>query len=121
MLEAPRQRPAKHTVLHTFAAHIQARPADVFAALDARLNPGPAATSAYLADPKAFLIVAQGGWWYRAEYRIVPDAHGVNLEHVIINVAQRGAKAALVAGHSVITSAPLAFHDLVKSLRAELH
>lgn len=120
MPEAPRQRPSKHTVLHTFAAHVQARPKAVFAALDARLNPGPGAGSLYLADPQAFFIVAQGGWWYRAEYRVVPDERGSNLEHVIVNVAQRGEKAALATGRKVVTDAPLAFHELVKSLRAEL-
>ena len=42
------------------------------------------------------------------------------LEHVVVSVAQRGEKAALATGRRVIQSAPLAFHDLVKSLRAEL-
>ncbi len=120
MPEADRQRPDKHTVLHTFSAHLSARPKAVFAALDARLDPGPYASSAYLADPGAFFIVAQGGWWYRAEYRVVPDERGSHLEHVILNVARRGEKAALIAGRKVIAHAPLAFHDLVKSLRAEV-
>ena len=120
MPEAPRLRPAKHTVLHTFTAHIKARPKAVFTALDTRLHPGPGAGSAYLADPDAFFIVAQGGWWYRAEYRVVPDEYGSNLEHVVVSVAQRGEKAALATGRRVIQTAPLAFHDLVKSLRAEL-
>src|SRR3990170_6899639 len=120
MPEAPRQRPEKHAVLHTFAAHIRARPRAVFDALDARLNPGADAHSAYFADAHAFFIVAQGGWWYRAEYRVVPDEHGSHLEHVIVNVAQRGEKAALLGGRRVIAIAPLAFHDLVKGLRAEL-
>jgi hypothetical protein len=107
-------------VLHTFAAHIRARPQAVFEALDARLYPGDGASSAYLADASAFLIVTQGGWWYRAEYRVVPDERGSNLEHVVVNVAQRGEKAALAAGRRVIADAPLAFHDLVKGLRGEL-
>lgn len=118
MPAADRQRPDKHTVLLTFSAHLSARPKAVFTALDERLDPGPYATSAYLADPGAFFIVAQGGWWYRGEYRVVPDERGSNLEHTIVNVAQRGEKAALVAGRKIIAQAPLAFHDLVKSLRA---
>lgn len=120
MPDAPRLRPAKCTVLHSFAAHIRARPQRVFAALDARLHPGAGAGSDYLADPRAFFIVAQGGWWYRGEYRVVPDENGSHLEHVILNIAQRGEKVALVAGRKVIAAAPLEFHDLVKSLRAEL-
>lgn len=120
MPEAPRHRPAQHTVLHTFAAHIRARPNAVFDALDTRLHPGPDAGSGYLADRQALFIVAQGGWWYRAEYRVVPDERGSHLEHVVVNVAQRGEKAALIAGRKVIAQAPLAFHDLVKRLRSDL-
>lgn len=107
-------------MLHTFAAHISAEPTAVFAALQGRLNPLPQALYAFLSDPEALLIVAQGSWWFRAEYRVLPDDRGSSLEHVIVNVAQRGEKAALIAGRKVIASAPLAFHDLVKSLRAEL-
>lgn len=120
MPEAPRTRPEKHVVLHSLDAHIRARPRAIFEAIDARLNPGPLAASAYLADPAAFLIVAQGGWWYRAEYRIIADESGSHLEHSLINVAQRGEKLAVASGRRIIASAPLAFHDLVKSLRAEL-
>lgn len=120
MPEAPRTRPEKHVVLHTLAAHIRARPRAIFEALDGRLDPGPGAVSGYLADPGAFFIVAQGGWWYRAEYRVVPDDHGSNLEHTVVNVAQHGEKLAQAAGRRVVASAPLVFHDLVKSLRAEL-
>lgn len=120
MPEASRIRPQKHAVLHTLTAHIRARPRAVFDALDSRLDPGPGAVSGYFADPAAFFVVAQGGWWYRAEYRVVADEYGCLLEHVVVNVAQRGEKLALAAGRRVVASAPLAFHDLVKSLRAEL-
>lgn len=120
MPEAPRVRPEKHTVLSSFAANIKASPDAVFAAADARLRGGIGSVNDYLADPEERIIVAQGGWWYRAEYRIVPDERGAILEHVLVNVAQRGDKAALTAGRRAITGAPLAFHDLVKRLRAEL-
>ena len=120
MPEAPRERPEKHTVLHTFVAHITADQAVVFSALERRMDPGPMATNGFLADPGDLLIVMQGAWWYRGEYRVVPYAAGSNLEHVIVNVAQRAERAALVAGRRVIQSAPIAFHDLVKSLRGEL-
>lgn len=107
-------------MLHSLAAHLVAKPKPVFDALVRLLDPGAGASSAFLADERALFVVAQGGWWYRAEYRVVPDEHGSHLEHHIVNVAQRGERAALVAGRTVIAAAPLAFHDLVKSLRAEL-
>ena len=120
MPEASRERPERHSVLHTFTAHVRARPEAVFAAVEARLDPGALAPVPYLSDSDSLLIVTQGGWWYRGEYRVVPDDTGSTLEHVVMNVAQRGEKAALVAGRKVIVEAPLQFHDLVKSLRAEL-
>ncbi len=120
MPEAPLTRPEKHVVLHTLSAHIRARPDAIFDALEFRLNPGPLATGAYLADRSTFFIVTQGGWWYRAEYRVVADDRGSTVEHTVISVAQRAENVALAAGRRVIASAPLAFHELVKGLRAEL-
>ena len=120
MPDAPRNRPAKHTVLHTFTARIGASPEAVFDALRTRLDPGPLATSAFLADATELVVVTQGNWWYRAEYRVVPERGGATVEHTVVNVAQRAERAAIVAGRRVIQEAPLAFHDLVKSLRATL-
>ncbi|WP_165063591.1 hypothetical protein [Marisediminicola senii] len=120
MPEAPRSRPDKHTVLHTYSARIVAAPDVVFRSLDARLQPPEGSYTAYLADPADLLIVTQGSWWYRAEYRVVPHGSAVQVEHVIVNVAQRGERAALVAGRRVVADAPLAFHDVIKALRAEL-
>lgn len=120
MLEAPRTRPPKHAVLHTFAAHIDGTPDAVFAVLAERVLPPENAVMLYLADAAERMVVVQGGWWYRGEYRVVTDAAGSTLEHVILNVAQRGEKAALVAGGRVIRTAPLAFHELVTRLRAEM-
>jgi len=120
MPEAPRQRPSKHAVLHTFTARIRAAPDDVFAAASARLDPGPVAAYAFLSDPGELLIVSQGGWWYRGEYRVTADLDGATLEHVIVNIAQLGEKAALVAARKTLATAPLAFHELVMSLRADL-
>lgn len=117
---APRNRPVKNTVLHTFTARIDAAPVDVFLALRARLDPGSTTATAYLADPEELLVVTQGSWWYRAEYRVVPEPAGATVEHVVISVAQRGERAARVAGRRVIQDAPLAFHDLVRSLRSSL-
>ena len=120
MTDAPRRRPAKHSVLHSFSAPIKAAPRAVFEALDARLSPDAPAGFAYLSDPQGFLIIVQGGWWYRAEYRVIPDDRGTIIEHVVLNVAQVGDRLALAAGRRAIQTAPLAFHELVKALRAEL-
>ncbi|MCU1513562.1 MAG: hypothetical protein JWO10_652 [Microbacteriaceae bacterium] len=120
MAEAPRTRPESYDVLHSFYGHVKARPRAVFDALDARLRPGHDAESLYTADPAAFLIIAQGGWWYRAEYRVVPDEFGSNLEHVLLNVAQTGRRAGRFTGRKVIEQAPAGFERLLKELRLEL-
>jgi hypothetical protein len=120
MPEAPRSRPARFVVLHTFRGHLRARPASVFAALDARFRPSGASDSLYLADSAAFLIVAQGGWWYRGEYRVVPDENGSHVEHVIVNVAQTARSLGMFTGRRVVADAPAAFETLLRQLRLEL-
>ena len=119
MPEAPRSRPVGATVVHSFAGHLKARPKAVFDALDARLRPGEGGHSLYLADPNAFLIVAQGGWWYRGEYRVVPDEFGSHIEHSMLNVAAQQ-KLATFTGRREIKSAPAEFERLLRQLRLEL-
>jgi len=106
-------------VVHSFAGHLKARPKAVFDALDARLRPGEGGHSLYLADPNAFLIVAQGGWWYRGEYRVVPDEFGSHIEHSMLNVAAQQ-KLATFTGRREIKSAPAEFERLLRQLRLEL-
>jgi hypothetical protein len=120
MPEAPRSRPASFVVLHTLRGHLRARPAIVFAALDTRFRPSASSGSLYLADPSAFFIVSQGGWWYRAEYRIIPDEHGSHVEHQILNVAQTARSLGRFTGRKVVADAPLAFQTLLRQLRFEL-
>jgi hypothetical protein len=120
MPEAPRKRPDKHVVLRSFRGHLRARPAAVFAALDRHLKPGEGASASYRADPAAFLVIVQGGWWYRGEYRVVPDEAGSNLEHVIVNVAQRARLLSRITAHRVLSAAPVKFQTLLKDLRIEL-
>jgi len=120
MPEAPRRRPERHTVLHTLVAPIAAHPPALFKALVERLRPATDPSTAFLADPGELLVVVQGTWWYRAEYRVRAADGGARLEHVVVNVAQRGGRAALLAGRRVTAGAPLAFHELVRALRAEL-
>lgn len=120
MPEAPRSRPASFVVLHTLHGHVRARPAAVFAALDARFRPSGSSDSLYLADPAAFLIVAQGGWWYRGEYRVVPDEQGSHVEHVMLNVAKTARSLGRFTGRKVVADAPVAFETLLRQLRLEL-
>ncbi|MBK4347450.1 hypothetical protein [Lacisediminihabitans changchengi] len=119
MPEAPRTRPSGAVVVHSFAGHLKARPRAVFEALDRRFSPGSAGQSRYLADPNAFLIVAEGGRWYRGEYRMVPDEHGSNLEHIMLNIAGQQ-KLSRFTGRREIKSAPAEFERLLRELRLEL-
>ncbi len=120
MPEAPRTRPEHAEVLHEFRAHLRARPRAVFDAIAARMDPGPDAESLFTADPSAWLVISQGGWWYRAEYRVVPDETGSNLEHALLNVAETAHRLGRFTGRKVIEAAPAAFQRLVRELRAEL-
>ncbi len=120
MPDAPRQRPELHTVLATLEGYVRARPRDVFEAIDRRMRPADLARSLYTADPAAFLVIAQGGWWYRGEYRVVPDEFGSHVYHTIVNVAQRGHRLGKATGRRVLSAAPADFERLVKELRLEL-
>lgn len=120
MPEAPRLRPEHAEVLHDFRAHLRARPRAVFDAIAARMDPGPDAASMFTADPSAWLVISQGGWWYRAEYRVVPDETGSNLEFTLLNVAETAHRLGRFTGRKVVEAAPAAFDRLVAELRAEL-
>ena len=120
MPEAPRSRPASFVVLDTLRGHVRARPAAVFSVLDARFRPSNDSGSLYFADPAAFFIVAQGRWWYRAEYRVVPDEKGSHVEHAMLNVAQTARSLGRFIGRRVVADAPAAFETLLRQLRLEL-
>ena len=120
MPEAPRLRPEHAEVLLELRGYVRARPRAVFDSLAERLDPGPDAESMFTADPAGWLVVSQGGWWYRAEYRVVPDAEGSHLEHTLLNVAERARRLGRFTGRKVVASAPKDFERLVAGLRAEL-
>lgn len=120
MNDALRRRPAGCIVLHSLRGHVRARPRVVFEALDARLNPGERSESGYFTDSAAFLIVAQGGRWYRGEYRVVPDTRGSNVEHTMINIAKNSRSLGWLIGRRVIRDAPEVFETLLHELRLEL-
>jgi hypothetical protein len=102
MADAPKERPAKHTVLREFVGAVAAPPEAVLTAL-----PGTRYGS---------LVVEQGEWWYRAEYRVSAAEHGSLVELTIVNVAQSGHWAAPIAGRNELRWAERAFTELLRSL-----
>ena len=121
-------RPERHTVLRSFAGHLDADPAGVFAALVERMQGAPGVA----VDSAAFEIAQQGGWWYRGEYRVMAEpteagteagaaASGTRLEYEIVNVAQSWHWAGPIAGRRVLAEAPYGFHALLSDIEAELH
>ena len=107
-------------MLRSFAGHVRARPRAVFEAIDRRFRPPDGSRILYTADPAAFLIIIQGHWWYRGEFRVVPDEKGSHIEHYIVNVAQTAHRLGPVAGRRALKQEPLAFERLLRQLRAEL-
>jgi hypothetical protein len=120
MPKAPRKRPDNYSVLLTLRGHVKARPKAAYEAIDASLQARGDSRGGYLAEPSAFLIIVQGGWWYRGEYRVVPDATGSHIEHTILNVAQRARALSGGPARSALKAAPDEFAKLMKQLRAEL-
>lgn len=102
MTEAPKERPAKHTVLREFVGTVARPPDAVLAAL-----PG---------TRHGALVVEQGAWWYRAEYRVTPADRGSRVELTIVNVAQAAHWAAPIAGRNELRWAERAFTELLRSL-----
>lgn len=120
MMVAPLHLPPKHTVLRSFAGHLEAAPDDVYAALAKHLAPGDETGEHFLADPRTRLIVVEGDWWYRGEYRVMPEDGGSRIEHEVINVAQVAHWAGALTGRSVVAGAPAAFQRLLSDVDAEL-
>ena len=106
-------------MLRAFQGHVKARPAAVYDALVERLRPA-ASDGCFTADPVASLIIVQGGWWYRAELRVVPDDTGSKVEETIVNVAQRAHWAGPIAGRRVLSDAAATFERLMVRLRQQL-
>ncbi len=107
-------------MLHTFSGHVKARPLDVFDAIARRLEPAPGSGGSFLADARSYLVISQGGWWYRGEYRVVPDDHGSHVDHVMLNVSQRAHRLGALTGRKAIARAPAEFAKLLRHLRIEL-
>ena len=117
---APLERPARGTVLRTFAGTVAAAPEPVFEAVLARVRPDRPEGGSVSTDPVARLIVVQGGWWYRAEYRVGADPVGSRLELTIVNVADPAHWLGPITGRAVLRASPAAFARLVRELEREL-
>jgi hypothetical protein len=120
MPAAPRDRPADSTVLGSFSAFISADADAVFAALKRRLEANPAAASFTLVDADERLIVLQGTWWYRGEWHVTIDPAGSDLDHEILNIADRGRWAARLTARRVLRRAQRTFDELAEQLRTEV-
>ncbi|PPL20132.1 hypothetical protein [Microterricola pindariensis] len=129
----PTGRPPRHTVLRSFAGHLDAAPDAVFSAIQQKMRAAPGVT----VDAAGHEIVQQGGWWYRGEYRVMAEpadagtdagteagadaaAPGTRLEYEIVNVAQSWHWAGPIAGRRVLAEAPYGFHALLSEIEAEL-
>lgn len=120
MTEASRRRPDPHRVLLTLHGHVRARPNEVFEVIARRSDPGERARSRYLADPRAHLVVSEGGRWYRGEYRVVADDHGSQVMHVILDVSKGQRPLGRFSGRAVVERAPGEFERMLRQLRLEL-
>jgi hypothetical protein len=117
---APSDRPAKSTVLRSYAGEIHAEPAAVYAAIKRRLTPPDPEVSGFTADDAGRLLIVQRGWWYRGEYRVLSAEDGSRIEHELVNVAQVAHWAGPITGRKAIAQSPVAFGRLLTELAAEL-
>ena len=97
---------------------IAAPRAAVLAALAAVVDPGP--DSNFALDDKAGLIVVQGGWWYRAEYRVSDDPAGSRVAFTLLNVATPAHWAGPITGRAAVASSARDFGDVIARVRAAL-
>ena len=102
METAPRDRPAKHTVLREFTRDVASPPDAVLAALAGTRYDG--------------LVVEQGDWWYRGEYRVEPHGTGSRVSLTIVNVAQRLHWSAPLAGRRELADAERALDALLATI-----
>ena len=110
------ERPPKHTELRAYTGVVSGSPDAVFDSLRARLEGG---AGHFAADPATRRIVQQGDWWYRGEYRVLPDDAGSRVEYEIVNVAQTAHVLAPLTGRDVLRAAPTAFAQLLGELEGE--
>jgi len=120
MAEATRDRPAVATVLRSFADFVSADEDVVFDALAKRLATDVSGAPQSLVDPRGRIIVVQGNWWYRGEWRVTRDPAGSDIEYNIVNAAQRVRWAGRLSGRRALKDAPRVFSELIESIRSEV-
>jgi len=116
MTPAPLERPAHGTLLRSFAGTVHVDPQVAYDKLAVALAPTSPEGGSFEVDPVRRLLVLQGGWWYRAEYRVLADPEGSRIEFEIVNVAQPAHWAGPITGRSALKAAPAAFSALLTSL-----
>ena len=117
---APHDRPARHTVLRSYAGQIHAEPTVVYEAIKRRLTPPDPDVTRFLADDADRLLIIQGGWWYRGEYRVLESPDGSRIEHELVNVAGPLHFFGPIAGRKSIAQSAHVFGRLLTELAAEL-
>jgi len=117
---APRERPPIATVLGEYSAFISDDADAVFAALARRVRELSEGASMVLVDASERLLVVQGEWWFRGEWRVSVEAAGSDLDYVIVNVAQRAHWAGRLTARSVLRRAPAEFLTVASAVRDEL-
>ena len=113
---APLDRPSRGTPLRSFAGTVSGAPDAVFAEVLRRVAPGSPEGGHLSSDPVRRLVVVQGGWWYRGEWRVIPDGTGSRIEYEIVNVAQPAHWAGPLTGRRELRAAPAAFSALLREL-----
>jgi hypothetical protein len=111
-------RPARSTVLREHQSVIEAPLSAVLARLAAVVDPGE--QSSFAVDETAGLVVVQGGWWYRAEYRVAADPAGTRVTLTILNVAQPAHWAGPITGRAALRSSAQDFGAVIAAVRAAL-
>ena len=109
--------PERHTVLRSFAGHLDAGPDAVFNRLVIAMAAGAAGGGNVYTDRDRRMVVLRRGWWYRGEYQVLPeDETGSLVQYEIVNVAQVAPWAGSWAAASVLRASPRAFQTLLTGL-----
>ena len=103
------ERPDPQTLLRAYSAELPLPVESVTEALASLLSPVQVYTD---------LLVVQGGWWYRAEYRVVAVDGGSRIDHELLNVASPAHWAGPITGRASIRDAEAAFARLVEGVRS---
>jgi hypothetical protein len=120
MAEATHERPPVATLVRSFADFVSADEDVVFEALVKRLSSDVSEASFSLVDPQGRLIVVQGNWWLRGEWRVSRDPAGSDIEYDIVNAAARGRWFGRMTGGRALKDASRQFTEIIESVRTEV-